>query len=93
MGKVLKSAKTVEEQEVLDIEVLPVEEGEVTSVHPKNSIVPVDPEEILDLFSQIVDKLAQLELYKRSIKKPYKHSFFIRRQIQVLMNNFKKAMK
>ena len=66
---------------------------EVMAEIEESKIKPVTNEEIFESFEYLMDQLKRLELYKRSIKKPFKIAFYLRNQTEILYNSFKRSTK
>lgn len=74
------------------------EKSEVESVDEmiqdieQSKIKPIEKDEIIEKFEDFENMLSELELYKRSINKPYRFAYYLRRQIEILKNSAKKNL-
>jgi hypothetical protein len=58
----------------------------------QSKIKPIEKEMIIEKFEEFESLLSEMELYKRSINKPYRFAYYLRRQIEMLKNSAKKNL-
>jgi Txe/YoeB family toxin of Txe-Axe toxin-antitoxin module len=56
----------------------------------ESKIKEITNDEVMQLFEKLEKKLSELELYKRSINKPYRLAYYLRKQVEILRLNFKR---
>jgi hypothetical protein len=54
---------------------------------------PVSEEEILEKMDSAIELLAKLESDRRTNKRPYRFPFMVRKQLELIRQNFKKSLK
>jgi hypothetical protein len=54
---------------------------------------PVSEEEILEKMDSAIELLAKLESDRRTNKRPYRFPFMVRKQLELIRQNFRKSLK